>query len=91
MALISVFPIPAFHVHSPPRLHAHPRQFCHRKFQRKQAYYLSCVKIFCSKGHDHHLPLYDTFKFTRCLTCSTPHLRPKSLGTGEVGVISSKE
>lgn len=38
-----------------------------RKFRRKQAYCLSCVKIFFLNGHYHHLPLYSTFKFTRCL------------------------
>ena len=38
-----------------------------RKFRRKQAYCLSRVKIFFLNGHYHHLPLYSTFKFTRCL------------------------
>lgn len=63
---------------------------CCRKFWRKQAYCLSCVKTFFSEGQDHHLPLYGTFKFTRCFIYSRPHVRPNTLGTGEAVIISSK-
>lgn len=58
--------------------------FCYRKFKRKQVYCLSCVKLFLSNGyhHHHHLPLYSTFKFTRCFIYSISHLRLKNPRTG---------